>query len=77
MAMTHREALEVLAAHRGSHLVITTHGSIDLWKSLSDTPLDFAYVPISMGQGLRWDSAWRWRSPATVSWWSPARARCS
>src|SRR4051794_782941 len=51
VAMTHREALEVLAAHRGSHLVITTHGSIDLWKSLSDTPLDFAYVPISMGQG--------------------------
>ena len=49
--MTHREALEVLAAHRGQHLVITTHGSVDLWVSLSDTPLDFAYVPASMGQG--------------------------
>src|SRR5262249_20006358 len=24
--------------------------SIDLWKSLSDTPRDFCYVPISMGQ---------------------------
>jgi thiamine pyrophosphate-dependent acetolactate synthase large subunit-like protein len=49
--MTHREALEVLAAWRGQHLVLTTHGSIDLWVSLSDTPLDFSYVPISMGQG--------------------------
>jgi thiamine pyrophosphate-dependent acetolactate synthase large subunit-like protein len=51
MAMTHREALEVLAERRGSHLVLTTHGSIDLWVSLSDTPLDFSYVPTSMGQG--------------------------
>jgi thiamine pyrophosphate-dependent acetolactate synthase large subunit-like protein len=48
--MTHRDALETLATHRGQHLVITTHGSIDLWKSLSDTPLDFSFVPISMGQ---------------------------
>jgi sulfopyruvate decarboxylase subunit beta len=49
--MTHHEALEVLAAHRGQHIVITTHGSIDLWVSISDTPLDFSYVPTSMGQG--------------------------
>jgi len=49
--MSHREALEVLAAERRQHLVITTHGSVDLWVSLSDTPLDFAYVPASMGQG--------------------------
>jgi thiamine pyrophosphate-dependent acetolactate synthase large subunit-like protein len=51
MAMTHREALEVLAASRRQHVVLTTHGSVDLWVSLSDTPLDFAYVPASMGQG--------------------------
>src|ERR1700730_8860478 len=49
--MTHREALEVLAACRGRHVVITTHGSVDDWVSLSDTPLDFSYVPTSMGQG--------------------------
>jgi thiamine pyrophosphate-dependent acetolactate synthase large subunit-like protein len=49
--MTHREALDVLAAHRGRHLVLTTHGSVDDWVSLSDTPLDFAYVPAAMGQG--------------------------
>jgi thiamine pyrophosphate-dependent acetolactate synthase large subunit-like protein len=48
--MTHREALEVLAARRGQHLVLTTHGSVDLWMALSDTPLDFSYVPASMGQ---------------------------
>jgi sulfopyruvate decarboxylase subunit beta len=51
MAMTHREALEVLAAARGQQIVMTTHGSIDLWISLSDTALDFSYVPVSMGQG--------------------------
>src|SRR5215470_8835240 len=49
--MTHREALEVLAAQRGQHVVLTTHGSVDPWVSLSDTPLDFSYVPASMGQG--------------------------
>jgi thiamine pyrophosphate-dependent acetolactate synthase large subunit-like protein len=48
--MTHREALEVLAAHRGRRVVVTTHGSIDTWVGLSDTPLDFAYVPTAMGQ---------------------------
>jgi sulfopyruvate decarboxylase subunit beta len=51
VSMTHHQALEVLAAQRGRHVVITTHGSIDLWVSLSDTPLDFAYVPTTMGQG--------------------------
>ena len=29
MAMTHREALEVLAANRKRHIVLTTHGSIE------------------------------------------------
>jgi thiamine pyrophosphate-dependent acetolactate synthase large subunit-like protein len=48
--MTHREALEVLALHRRDRIVIATHGCIDLWLSLSDTPRDFAYVPTSMGQ---------------------------
>ncbi len=51
MAMTHREALEVVAAHRGQRIVITTMTSVGIWPSLSDTPLDFAYLPSSMGQG--------------------------
>jgi thiamine pyrophosphate-dependent acetolactate synthase large subunit-like protein len=49
MPMTHREALEVLAAHRGRHLVITTMTSVGVWPALSDTPLDFAYIPSAMG----------------------------
>jgi len=50
MAMTHREALEVLAAHRGDRVVITTMTSVGIWPGLSDTPLDFAYLPSAMGQ---------------------------
>jgi hypothetical protein len=38
--MTHREALAVLAAGGGQHLVFTTHGSVDLGVTLSDTPRD-------------------------------------
>src|SRR5262245_17558650 len=50
--LTHREALEVLAAHRGEHVVITTMGSVAIWPQLSDSPLDFHYIPSSMGQGV-------------------------
>jgi thiamine pyrophosphate-dependent acetolactate synthase large subunit-like protein len=51
MAMTHLEALEVVAAQRGGRIVVTTMGSVGLWPSLSDGPLDFAYLPSSMGHG--------------------------
>lgn len=49
--MTHRQALEVIAAHRGQRIVITTMGSVGVWPALSDTPLDFHYIPSAMGQG--------------------------
>src|SRR5262249_33170162 len=49
--MTHREALEVLVGARADRVVLTTHGSVDDWVELSDTPLDFSYVPAAMGQG--------------------------
>src|SRR5213596_2754463 len=49
--MTHREALEVLAAHRGERIVVTTMGSIAIWPQLSDSALDFAYIPSAMGHG--------------------------
>jgi thiamine pyrophosphate-dependent acetolactate synthase large subunit-like protein len=49
--MTTREALEVLAAHRGGHVVVTTMTAVGIWPQLSDTPLDFAYLPSTMGQG--------------------------
>lgn len=50
--MTHRDALEVLAAHRRDHVVVTTMGSVGVWPQLSDTPRDFHYLPSSMGQGV-------------------------
>jgi thiamine pyrophosphate-dependent acetolactate synthase large subunit-like protein len=50
--MTHREALEVLAAHRGDHVVVTTMGSVAIWPELSQSPRDFHYIPSSMGQGV-------------------------
>jgi thiamine pyrophosphate-dependent acetolactate synthase large subunit-like protein len=48
--MTQREALEILAAHRGKRIVITTMSSGGIWPNLSDTPLDFTYIPSAMGQ---------------------------
>jgi sulfopyruvate decarboxylase subunit beta len=49
MLMTQRQALEVLGKHRGDRVVITTMSSIAIWPELSDTPLDFAYIPSAMG----------------------------
>jgi sulfopyruvate decarboxylase subunit beta len=49
---THRDALEVLAGHRREQIVVTTMGSAGLWPKLSDSPLDFHYLPSSMGQGV-------------------------
>lgn len=50
--LTHREALEVVAAHRQDYVVVTTMGSVGLWPSIADTPRDFHYLPSSMGQGV-------------------------
>jgi thiamine pyrophosphate-dependent acetolactate synthase large subunit-like protein len=47
--MTQREALEVVARHRGDRIVVTTMTSVALWPALSDTPLDFAFLPSAMG----------------------------
>ncbi len=51
MQMTQRQALEVLAQHRGEKVVITTMSAAGIWPELSDSPLDFVYLPSSMGQG--------------------------
>jgi thiamine pyrophosphate-dependent acetolactate synthase large subunit-like protein len=57
--MTTREALEVLAAEVSARravsagrgpVVVTTMSAIGIWPELSDTPLDFAYIPSAMGQ---------------------------
>ncbi|MBL8794877.1 MAG: thiamine pyrophosphate-binding protein [Planctomycetia bacterium] len=49
--MMHRDALEVVAQHRGDRIVLTTMGSVGIWPQFSDTPLDFHYIPSAMGQG--------------------------
>ncbi len=49
--MTARQALEVLAQHRGQRIVITTMTAVAEWPKLSDTPLDFAFLPSAMSQG--------------------------
>ena len=49
--MTHRQALEVIARHRADKIVIAAMTSGGIWPELSDTPLDFPYLPSAMGQG--------------------------
>ncbi|MBI2808645.1 MAG: thiamine pyrophosphate-binding protein [Planctomycetes bacterium] len=51
MSMTQREALEVVARHRGERIVVTTMSSVGIWPQLSQSPLDFAYIPSAMGHG--------------------------
>src|SRR5947209_11109950 len=51
MPLSPREALEVVAEHRGGRIVIATMSSIAVWPQLSDTPLDFSFIPSAMGQG--------------------------
>lgn len=51
MAMTQQEALAVLARFRGDRVVVTTMTAVGVWPALSDTPLDFAYMPSAMGHG--------------------------
>lgn len=51
MLMTQRQALEVLLPHRDGAVVITTMSSAGIWPQLSNSPLDFAYIPSAMGHG--------------------------
>jgi sulfopyruvate decarboxylase subunit beta len=50
--MTLVEALTPVAANRRDHVVITTMSAVAVWPTLSDTPLDFHYIPSSMGQAV-------------------------
>jgi sulfopyruvate decarboxylase subunit beta len=49
--MTIRQVLEVLARRRGNRIVVTTMTAVGVWPELSDSPLDFHYIPSAMGQG--------------------------
>lgn len=50
MPMQLRAALEVVASHRNDRVVVTTMSAVAVWHQLSDTPLDFYFVPSAMGQ---------------------------
>ncbi len=49
MPMTQRQALEVVVPHRGQRIVVSTMSSAGLWPLLSNSPLDFCYIPSAMG----------------------------
>ena len=49
MPMTQQQALEAILPQRGNRVVITTMSSAGIWPRLSDSPLDFAYIPSAMG----------------------------
>jgi sulfopyruvate decarboxylase subunit beta len=49
--MTQRRALEIVARHRADKVVVTTMSSVGIWPDLSDSPLDFHYIPSAMGHG--------------------------
>ena len=49
--MTQRQALEIVSEHRGERMVITTMSSCAIWPQLSDSPLDFHFIPSAMGHG--------------------------
>jgi thiamine pyrophosphate-dependent acetolactate synthase large subunit-like protein len=51
MPMSVQEALTILASHRGDRIVLATMASVGQWPKLSDTPLDFNYMPSAMGEG--------------------------
>ena len=51
MLMTQRQALEVVVPHRGNRAVVATMSSGGIWPQLSDSPLDFIYIPSAMGHG--------------------------
>ncbi len=48
--MTQRQAVEVLVQHRAQRIVVTTMSTAGIWPQLSDSPLDFAFLPSAMGQ---------------------------
>lgn len=51
MSIPLADALAIVARQRGQRVVIPTMASVALWPQCSDGPLDFHYIPSSMGQG--------------------------
>jgi thiamine pyrophosphate-dependent acetolactate synthase large subunit-like protein len=51
MLMTQRQALEIVLTQRGERIVVSTMSATGIWPQLSQSPLDFAYIPSAMGHG--------------------------
>jgi thiamine pyrophosphate-dependent acetolactate synthase large subunit-like protein len=51
MTMLLSEALSVISANRGNRIVLPTMASVGEWPAISDSPLDFSYMPSAMGAG--------------------------
>ena len=49
--MSQEQALATLAKQRGERIVVTTMSAVGIWPRLSQSHLDFAYLPSTMGQG--------------------------
>ncbi|HYV34850.1 MAG TPA: thiamine pyrophosphate-dependent enzyme [Gemmataceae bacterium] len=50
MMMTQKDAMTVLASHRGERIVVTTMTAAGIWPSVSQSPtLDFVLLPSAMG----------------------------
>jgi sulfopyruvate decarboxylase subunit beta len=48
--MSQQQALEVIKSHRADRVVITSMSATGIWPVISQHPLDFHYIPSTMGQ---------------------------
>lgn len=51
MLMTQRQALETIVPLRGEKIVVSTMSAGGIWPTISQSPLDFVYLPSAMGMG--------------------------
>jgi sulfopyruvate decarboxylase subunit beta len=49
MVMTQQGALEAVVPWRGRRIVLATMSAAGIWPKLSNSPLDFVYLPSAMG----------------------------
>jgi thiamine pyrophosphate-dependent acetolactate synthase large subunit-like protein len=48
--MSQQQALEAIVPYRDSRIVVSTMSAAKLWPQISDTPMDFTFLPSTMGQ---------------------------
>ena len=67
MAMTTRQALEVLARHRGDRIVVTTMTAVGVWPGFLIRRSTLPTCRPRWDRGSAWGSAWRWPSRDAAS----------